>query len=59
MVSVSGFVRYPSVSRELSGTMIKIFVSLFINTALITLLLKASIFGFTLSLYLSSPIPPL
>lgn len=35
------------------------FVAVFINTAIIPLLLKASIFGVEPALYLSSPIPPL
>lgn len=56
---IQGFIRYSSLSRELSGTMIKQFTAVFINTALITLLLKANIFGFIPAKYLSSVVPQL
>ncbi|CAD8057214.1 unnamed protein product [Paramecium sonneborni] len=57
--SIVKFERYQSLSKKLSGTLTKLFISLFVNTALITLILKANIYGFQLSYYLSSPIPPL
>ncbi|CAD8138517.1 unnamed protein product [Paramecium octaurelia] len=57
--SIVIFERYQSLSKKLSGTLTKLFISLFVNTALITLILKANIYGFKLSYYLSSPIPPL
>ncbi|CAD8150635.1 unnamed protein product [Paramecium pentaurelia] len=57
--SIVTFERYQSLSKKLSGTLTKLFISLFVNTALITLILKANIYGFKLSYYLSSPIPPL
>lgn len=57
--NVESFERFASLSKALSGTLINLFISLFVNTALITLILKANIYGFELSYYLSSPIPPL
>jgi hypothetical protein len=43
---LSKFVRYPSWSKEVSGTMAILYVVMFINTAIITLLLNSDIFGF-------------
>ena len=42
---LGNYPRYASLSKQVSGTMIYIFIVLFTNTALITLLIWANIFG--------------
>lgn len=57
--ALSKFSRYYTVTSEISGTTIKLFFAMFVNTALITLVLHGDIFGFKPALYISEPIPPL
>jgi hypothetical protein len=51
--------RYQTVTAETKSTVLKIFLALFCNTALITLLLNGNIFGFIPAIAISNPIPPL
>ena len=51
--------RYPTVTKEVSSSTMKIFRAMFINTAIITLLIHAKIGDFVLSIEISNIIPPL
>lgn len=53
------FMRYPTFTRELSQSTINLTFAMFINTAIITLLLQAQIGTTVPAIYIASPIPKL
>lgn len=53
------FSKYPTITSETLGTTINLFIAMFINTAIITLLFSADIYSFKPSVIIASPIPPL
>ena len=56
---MGSFSKYPTITKETLGVTLYLFISMFINTALITLLFSADIFGFVPAVTISEPIPPL
>lgn len=56
---MGNFAKYFTVTQETLGIMTYLFVSMFVNTALLTLLFSADIYGFVPVVTISSPIPPL
>ncbi|KAL4463408.1 hypothetical protein ABPG72_017129 [Tetrahymena utriculariae] len=56
---LSNFLRFPNVTTDTTTSTIILFICVFINTAILTLLLQSDIFGFITAVYFTSPIPPL
>jgi len=56
---MGNFSKYPTITAETLGITIYLFISMFINTALITLLFSADIYGFIPAVTIAEPIPPL
>ncbi|EGR34853.1 hypothetical protein IMG5_000810 [Ichthyophthirius multifiliis] len=59
IIKLVKFNKYKTVTKETTLTLIKIFLSFFINTSIIPLLSQANIFGIIPSIYVSYFIPPL
>ena len=53
------FERYPTITKETTNTVTKIFIALFANTALVTLIIHGNIFGFIPAIEITYPIPSL
>jgi hypothetical protein len=53
------FSRYPSVGKQTSAGVIKIFFAMFINTAIVPMIMHADIFGFIPTVSFSNIVPPL
>ena len=59
LIKLGRFERYETLTEETFSSLTKIFVSMFINTAIITLIMHADIFGFIPAVSLSNIIPQL
>ena len=59
LIFLGKFERYESITEETLSTLTKNFVSMFINTAIITLIMHANIFGFIPAVSLSNIVPQL
>lgn len=57
--ALGNFQKYPTITAQTMGTTMNLFFAMFINTAIITLLLQANIYGFKPAIVVSAPIPPL
>ena len=59
LIYLGKYERYGSITEETFSSLTKIFVAMFINTAIITLVMHANIFGFIPAVSLSNIIPQL
>lgn len=59
LIKLGKFERYETITKETFSSLAKIFVAMFINTAIITVLMHANIFGFIPAVSLSNIIPQL
>ena len=59
LIFLGKYERYGSITEETFSSLTKIFVAMFINTAIITLVMHANIFGFIPAVSLSNIIPQL
>ena len=57
--SFSTIIRFKSITAEAYSTTFRIFIAMFINTAIITLIVNANLEGFIPAVTLSNIIPPL
>lgn len=53
---LGSFARYKTVTAEVTGITTNLFIAVFINSALITLVLNADIYGFRPSKYISEDV---
>lgn len=59
LIKLGKYERYETITKETFSSLAKIFIAMFINTAIISLVMHANIFGFIPAVSLSNIIPQL
>jgi len=59
LAQLGNFSRYATITLRTVGITLTVFIAMFVNTALITILLNGEIYGFNLSKYIANIVPPL